>query len=324
MNLALETFTELKENDKIIGFVLENVEHYQINTITDCYDINKLHRFEISFGPSGFWFNASDDKGATFYLEYDPEYNIDIAIVGGDLYLNKWDRKFSFSHYISSIQKSLEKRSIKNGDIKNASYRRHNDFENGEIRFTYGFNIFLNYNTNPIDVFYKIQNNLYEIREDIERLLNNDYISPEILNDEKKFSISVLLPLFRRMFIDVKYNHGPREFGKDITFSEIDKFDLRRNYGVQIKSGNVSGKASAVLDKLIAQIDDAFNLYYIDEASQERRYISYLIIAISGRFIGNAQDKIIEKTKNKNVIFLSIDKIQELLTKYLGKIIEQN
>ena len=123
-------------------------------------------------------------------------------------------------------------------------------------------------------------------------------------------------------FIDVKYNHGKRECGKDVTFSEIDKFGARRNYGVQVKVGDMSGAAGAEIDKIIGQIDDAFSMHYIDTTSREKRYISDLIIAISGRFTDNAKDKIAEKIKRANIYFLDIDKIQELLNAYTKKVIE--
>jgi hypothetical protein len=37
---------------------------------------------------------------------------------------------------------------------------------------------------------------------------------------ENEFTIKILVPLFRKLgFVNVKYNHGNREFGKDITFA---------------------------------------------------------------------------------------------------------
>ena len=61
---------------------------------------------------------------------------------------------------------------------------------------------------------------------------------------------------------------------------------------------------------------------YIDTTSREKRYISDLIIAISGRFTNNAEAKIIEKVHQLNIYFLSIDKIQELLTAFMKKTVK--
>ena len=58
---------------------------------------------------------------------------------------------------------------------------------------------------------------------------------------------------------------------------------------------------------------------YVDTTSREKRYISDLIISISGRFTNNAEAKIIEKVHQLNIYFLSIDKIQELLTAFMKK-----
>jgi hypothetical protein len=157
-----------------------------------------------------------------------------------------------------------------------------------------------------------------------EALLSEGELSQDILNNEVNFSLGVLLPLLRKMgYENPQYNHGPREFGKDIIFSDIDKLGIRRNFSVQVKAGDVSGEASGQLDKIIAQIDDALRMSYNDIYSQEKRLITDVLIVITGRFVGNARDKICEKLKNHNVHFLDIDKIQSLIVKYMSDEIEQ-
>ena len=76
-------------------------------------------------------------------------------------------------------------------------------------------------------------------------------------------------------------------------------------YGVQVKAGNLSGEAGSEIDKIIAQIGDAFSMPYLNTTSREKRYISDLIIAISGRFTENAKDKIVEKVNRGNIYFLT-------------------
>lgn len=87
----------------------------------------------------------------------------------------------------------------------------------------------------------------------------------------------------------------------------------------KLKLETYQGEAGAEIDKIIGQIDDAFSMPYIDTTSREKRYISDLIIAISGKFTGNAEDKIIEKIHKHNIYFFNIDKIQELLTHHMKK-----
>ena len=151
-------------------------------------------------------------------------------------------------------------------------------------------------------------------------LLNPGSIDKQALRSEEVFSLCVLLPLFRNMgYESVHYNHGQREFGKDIIFSEHDKLGGTRNFGVQVKLGDVSGEANSEIDKLIGQANDAFKMTYLDIYSKKRKKITDLIIVISGKFKGNAPQKICEKVHNKNIYFIDIDKIQELIEKYLNK-----
>jgi hypothetical protein len=157
------------------------------------------------------------------------------------------------------------------------------------------------------------------LESQVEALLGKGELSEDILNNEVNFSLGVLLPLLRRMgYENPQYNHGPREFGKDIIFSVTDKLGIRRNFSVQVKVGDISGEAAGQLDKIVAQVDDALMMSYNDIYSQEKRHITDVLIVITGRFVGNARDKICEKLKNYNVHFLDIDKIQSLIVKYMS------
>jgi hypothetical protein len=200
-----------------------------------------------------------------------------------------------------------------------------NGIEDDGAHIFFRYDILLSENMLIDRAFKRFQEIVLEIEGYTERLLEGEELSSDVLDDEKRFSLEVLLPLFRSMlFSDVKYNHGKREFGKDVTFSEIDRFGVRRNYGVQVKVGDLSGEAGAEMDKIIGQIEDAFSMPYVNTTSREKRYISDLIIAISGRFTDNAKDKIIEKINRRNIYFLDIDKVQELLTRYMEKTVKKN
>jgi hypothetical protein len=237
-----------------------------------------------------------------------------IACMDIHIYRKYWDHKFGAVQYVNAMEKAVIARNKTNRDVEFSEI----DDDGAHIFFRY--NIFLLVDT-PIDIAYqKFQEVVQEIEGHTERILEGEEISKEVLDDEPKFTIELLLPLFRGMgFVDVKYNHSKGEGGKDVTFSEINKFGVRRNYGVQVKAGGLSGEAGAEIDKIIGQIDDAFTTSYIDTTSREKRYISDLIIAISGRFTNNAENKIIEKVHRLNIYFLSIDKIQELLTAFMKK-----
>ena len=144
--------------------------------------------------------------------------------------------------------------------------------------------------------------------------------NPHYEKNEQYFSLELLIPLFQKMgFENISYNHGKDEYGKDITFQEIDKLGIRKTYGVQVKAGNISGKINSSIDSLISQIDDAFKVPFIDLNSRNPQYISTLIVVCSGHFTHNAKEKIQYKLSQGlygSVNFLDKNKIQELIGKY--------
>lgn len=307
--------TLIKENGDTIGFRINDKEFYSEEEGFVEVEISDLKGFNIGSIPNGFWLRPLE--GDTIVLEgqiSSEKEHVGIACMDLHIYRKYWDHKFGAFQYVKTMTKAINIRKKSNNDVE------FTEIEDDGAHIFFRYKVFL-FEDMPIDnAFQRFQEIVHEIEGHTERLLEGEEVSSEILDNETKFVIELLLPLFRNMgFIDVKYNHGKREFGKDITFSEIDRFAVRRNYGVQVKAGELSGGAGAEIDKITAQIEDAFSMSYVDTTSRERRYISDLIVAISGRFTDNAKDKIIEKIKRRNLYFLDIDKIQELLTQYMGK-----
>jgi hypothetical protein len=69
-----------------------------------------------------------------------------------------------------------------------------------------------------------------------ELILSGAVWRKEYETDEKLFCTEIIFPLLRKMdFIDVRFNHGVREYGKDFTFSEITKFGNLRHSAIQAK-----------------------------------------------------------------------------------------
>jgi hypothetical protein len=139
----------------------------------------------------------------------------------------------------------------------------------------------------------------------------------EFETDEKLFCTEVLSPLLRRLgFLNVRFSHGAKEYGKDFTFSEMTPFGVLRHYGLQAKAGDISGKVNAPVNEIIGQIGDAFAMPYYEIGSKEPRYISTFIVAISGVFTSNAKDKIAEKIAKGiigSVLFLDRESLIELI-----------
>lgn len=304
----------IKEEGNVIGFKVND----KVFLIDDAFveaQVDDLKGFNISSIPNGIWLYPLEGNVIVFEGQISSDRkHVGIASMDIHIYRKYWDHKFGALQYANAMEKAVEIRKKSDRDVEFV------EIEDDGAHIFFRYDIFL-FEDMPIDrAFQRFQEIVQEIEGHTERLLEGEEISSEILNDEIKFTVEVLLPLFRNMgFIDVRYNHGKREFGKDMTFSEIDKFGVIRNYGVQVKAGDVSGEAGSEIDKIIGQIGDAFSMPYVNTTSREKRYISDLIIAISGRFTDNAKDKIIEKINRRNLYFLDIDKIQELLAHHVKK-----
>lgn len=141
--------------------------------------------------------------------------------------------------------------------------------------------------------------------------------------NEEKFSKQVILPLLRRMqFFNIKYVHGINEYGKDIIFSEINKFGEQINYGIQVKAGDVSGKSNNKIEELINQAKIAIKTPFQKVGNNNDFYISVIVIAISGKFTTQAKQRIINEIPSEfrgSIFFWDKEKILELLERYPNK-----
>lgn len=170
-----------------------------------------------------------------------------------------------------------------------------------------------------------------KIQETVSEKLNKEIRQTELIlsgavwkkdyeKSEKLFSTELLYPLFRKMkFIDVRYTHGTKEYGKDFTMSEPTNFGNLRHYGVQVKAGNMRGNVNSDIDEILGQIDDAFSMPYYEITANEERRISTFIIAISGKFTENAKEKIANKiapSLRSSVYMIDREKILELIERY--------
>jgi hypothetical protein len=140
-------------------------------------------------------------------------------------------------------------------------------------------------------------------------------------SSEREFTLGVVIPLLRRLgFANVKYNHGKREYGKDVTFARLTEFDEYERWGAQVKQGDVGGGVNSEVDELVAQAEDAFKMPYYDVYTRERARISKMLIVTSGRFTENAVEKIIEKTEShalrNNIVFVDGEKIELLAERF--------
>ena len=148
--------------------------------------------------------------------------------------------------------------------------------------------------------------------------LGSPFKKRENAKNEADFTIGVVIPLLRKLgFINVKYNHGKREYGRDIVFARKTEFDDTEYWGSQVKFGNVSGGANSEINMIISQAEDSFKMPFYDVYSRTKQKISKLAIIISGKFKENAVEKICEGIERhslkNNLIFIDGDKIDILI-----------
>ncbi len=157
---------------------------------------------------------------------------------------------------------------------------------------------------------------LKSILERTKSKLNQPLWKKEYEKNEHLFTSEILLPTLKKMgFLEVKYTHGTKEFGKDIIFSKINEFNRVEYYALQAKAGNIKGSVSGQVNEIIQQIDDAFKIPFTLIGVSNEIYITKVIIAISGKYTENAEIKIrhkVDKPILGNLIFLDKEQILNL------------
>jgi hypothetical protein len=225
-----------------------------------------------------------------------------------------WDGDVGFKMYMETKRKVIEEREKEIGDIKLEDYDDDSDY------------IFLTFSAEiEASTFDEIINSAEQLIQEIEGtvklIINSPFKNIEDVQNEKEFALSVFIPLLRKLgFSDVKYNHGSREFGKDITFSRKTEFDEFEFWGAQLKYGDVSGGVNSDIDTIISQIDDAFKVPFNNLYTKREEMISKVLIVVSGKYTDNAIEKICQKLENNaiknNVIFIDREKIETLAEKF--------
>lgn len=225
-----------------------------------------------------------------------------------------WDGQIGFKPYMETKRDIILERQEALGDVHLDSYDDDDDY------------IFINYSiTVEAETLGLLIQQAEQIIKEIEGAAELTLGSPfkEVCDAENEadFTISILVPLLRKIgFSDVRYNHGKKEYGKDIIFSRRTEFDDYEYWGVQVKFGDVPGGVNSGIDTLVGQAEDAFKMPFYDVYTRSRQRISKLLIAISGKFTENAVEKICEKIEShplkNNIVFVDGEKIKTLAEKF--------
>lgn len=204
-----------------------------------------------------------------------------------------WDGKVGFSVYMEAKKAIIEERTAEIRDLTLESYE-----DDGAWIHLVG-----------------------EIEGAAEMRLGAQLWAPSNAENEKEFTLGTVLPIIRKLgFQNVRYNHGKREFGRDVLFARVTEFQDLEFWGAQIKFGDVSGGAVADINELLMQLDDAFKMPFYDLYTKQQQRISKLAIIVSGKFTENAIEKICEKIEShslrNNVVFIDGEKLATLAERF--------
>jgi hypothetical protein len=229
-----------------------------------------------------------------------------------------WDGKVGFSHYMETKRDIIAERQKEIGDIALDSY----DDD--------GAYIFLHFSgevtaTSCEEVVAVANQIVAEIEGATELRIGIDAFQPEPAENERDFTLRTVLPILRKLgFSNVRYNHGKREYGKDIVFARYTEFGELEHWAAQVKYGDVSGGAGGGIDEIFSQIEDAFKMPFYDIYTRSQVRPSKVCIIISGRFTENATEKVCEKIEShamrNNVVFVDEAKLSNFVERFRKQI----
>ncbi len=221
---------------------------------------------------------------------------------------SQWTYKYSPNYFFSEFS------NINHGKVNII------DESNNNYGYQFTFELKKEFITTLSSSYNELVKAIYEIEQILYKRLASFTWKEEYHTDEPKFTKEVMIPLLKKMkYKKVRYTHGREEYGRDVIFSEINKFGEEIFYGIQVKAGDISGGANSQIDTLIAQLDDAFRMPFKLLGDDHKRYLSFFIIAISGHYKKNAKKKILEKVPQAykpHVFFWDKDSIEDLTGTY--------
>lgn len=241
-----------------------------------------------------------------------------VRIVFNDSGTRKYsDGSVGFKTYMEAKRAIIEERAVEVKDVALEDY----DDDGVWIHLSYSAEVDADKLATVVQTAEQI---VAEIEGAAEMRLGAQLWAPSHADDEKEFTLGTVLPILRKLgFQNVRYNHGRREFGRDVLFARLTEFQDIEFWGAQIKFGNVSGAVDSDVNELIAQVDDAFKMPFYDLYTKQQQRISKVAIVVSGKFTENAIEKICEKIEShavrNNVVFIDGEKLSTLAERFWGK-----
>lgn len=142
---------------------------------------------------------------------------------------------------------------------------------------------------------------------------------------ESELRTEVLIPLFREMgFQDVEHYHGGlEEQGKDIIMWMPDAIRRRITYGVVVKAGKISGKASGKSSaaEISFQIDQCLGSKFHDPLTLRTYPVDRCLVVASGEIPKEARKSLESALRSRGydrvVDFMPLDRLWELVEEHL-------
>lgn len=141
------------------------------------------------------------------------------------------------------------------------------------------------------------------------------HIKASLPMNEEEFTKQRVIPALSKIgMLDVRYNHGTKEYGRDVVYQYNDNFGKPRYGSAQVKLGDISGKVGGMLNIIREQIEDSFKMKYKDVAAVKEVRINQVVIVCSGKYTDNAKEKILESVlPGQNVVFLDGQDIDNII-----------
>lgn len=222
-----------------------------------------------------------------------------------------WDGDVGFKLYMETKKSIIEERQNEISDIELDFYEDQGDWIN--LQFS------TEIESESVDtIIQRAEQLIQEIEGATDLALGSPFKKREDAKNEVDFTIGLVIPLIRKLgFINVKYNHGRREYGKDIVFGRKTEFSDIEYWGAQVKHGDISGGANSEINTIISQAEDSFRMPFYDIYSRTKQRISKFAVILSGKFKENAVEKICEGIERhslkNNMVFIDGDKIDTLI-----------
>ncbi len=227
-----------------------------------------------------------------------------------------WDGTIGFKPYMEAKKAIIQERATEVADV----YLEHYEDDGAWIHLGYSAEIEADKLSLAIHLSEQIAT---EVEGAAEMRLGSGLWAPKDAENEREFTLRIVLPILRKLgFQNVKYNHGKREYGRDVIFARMNEFHEIEHLAAQVKFGDISGRAGGEIDGILGQIDDAFKMPFYDLYTKQKQRISKLAIIISGKFTENAIEKICEKIENhavrNNMTFIDGEKLKTLAELFGG------